>query len=340
MIQKAPTRVPVTIIDVARAAGVSKTTASDALSDRGRVSSATRDAVLLAAEQLGYSINRSARSLRTATTGAIGLYIPQVLVRSEHYLSFVYGAVNEAAAFDYDVTVIVAAAEARPTYSPHVDGIVVIDPVVEDPMITRLLATGLPIVSSERLPGGRQPAGVVWSNHAQYTTLLLEHLTGHGARHPALIASTTNSDWSNSVQSAYLDWCRTLGVEPRLEVAPFGADPASLQRTARELLASAPDTDALIGAGDGVATAISHSLAADGWKIGNDILLASCVDSSNLRASHPPITAIDTKGGEAGQACARLLFDLLQGRAESGTSQELSLNLNLRESTAGSLSGQ
>jgi DNA-binding LacI/PurR family transcriptional regulator len=335
MVQKAPTHAPVTIVDVAREAGVSKTTASDALSERGRVSPATRDAVLVAAERLGYSINRSARSLRTATTGAIGLYIPQVLVRSEHYLSFVYGVVNEAAAFDYDVTLIVAAADARPAYSPHVDGIVLIDPVVEDPMIARLLATGLPVVSSERLPGGRQPAGVVWSNHAMYTTLLLEHLNSRGAQHPALIASTTNSDWSNAVQNAYRDWCRTLGVEPRLEVAPFGADPATLQSAARALLAQAPDIDALIGAGDGVATAMSHALSADGRRIGSDILLASCVDSSELRAAHPPITAIDTKGGEAGQACARLLFDLLQGRIEPGTAQELPLSLNLRESTVG-----
>lgn len=326
---------PATIVDVARAAGVSKTTASDALRGRGRVSDATREAVASAAAHLGYSINRSARSLRTATTGAIGLYIPQVLVRSEHYMSFVYGVVNEAAEFDYDVTLIVSGEESRPQYSPHVDGLVLIDPVEGDKMVERLIATGLPVVSSERFPSGRQPPGVVWSDHGRYTTLLLDHLAARGARLPALIGSTTISEWSIRIQDAYRDWCRRAGIEPLIGVAPFGADPAFLQQAAGELLAREPGIDALIGAGDGVAAAIAPALTAAGHSIGVDLLLASCVDSSAMQALQPPVTAIDTRGGEAGAECARLLFQLLQGESEPGVSIELPLELHIRDSTRG-----
>jgi DNA-binding LacI/PurR family transcriptional regulator len=325
--------VTTTIVDVAKAAGVSKTTASDALRGSGRVSDATRTSVLDAAERLGYSTNRSARSLRTSTTGAIGLYIPQVLVRSEHYLSFVYGAVNEAAGSDYDVTLIVAGDESRRNYFPHVDGIVVIDPVEDDPMVQRLMATRLPVVSSERFPSGRQPTGVVWSDHRRQTRALLEHLAERGARRPALIASATVSDWSVGITDAYRAWCRDSGVDPLVAVATFGADPARVQEEARRLLATEPGIDALIGASDGVAAAIAPTLADAGRVVGRDLLLASCVDSSTLQVLRPPVTAIDTRGGDAGAACTALLFRLLNGEVEDGASIELPLDIHIRAST-------
>lgn len=326
---------PATIMDVARAAGVSKTTASDALRGHGRVSDSTRDAVLRAAAELGYAINRSARSLRTATTGAIGLYIPQVLFRSEHYLSFVYGVVDVAAGFDYDVTVIVAGEEARPNYAPHVDGLVMIDPAEGDAMVERLLAIGLPVVSSERFPSGQQPTGVVWSDHAAYARVLLDHLAERGAVRPALIASATVSDWSIGIQEAYLAWCGERGIAPALAVATFGADASEAQAEAARLLEHEPSVDALVGASDGFAAAAAPIIAAAGRVIGEDFLLASCVDNSSLRALHPSVTAIDTKGGEAGAECARLLFRLMRNEAERGASIELPLELHVRESTLG-----
>jgi DNA-binding LacI/PurR family transcriptional regulator len=326
---------PATIIDVARAAGVSKTTASDALRGHGRVSEVTREAVLRAAEELDYSINRSARSLRTATTGAIALYIPQVLKRSEHYLSFVYGVVNEAAGYDYDVTLIATGDRSGTHNVPHVDGVVLIDPVEDDPMVERLLNTGLPVVSSERFPSGRQPAGVVWSDHGGYARQLLDHLAAHGARRPAMIASTSVTEWSLHVVEGYRSWCRAAGIDPVVVSAPFGADPTLLQREAQGLLLRDPPVDAIIGAGDGVAATIAPALTAAGRTIGDDLLLASCVDSSTLQLFSPPVTAIDARGGEAGAACAHLLFQLLAGTAEPGTAVELPLELRVRESTRG-----
>ncbi len=322
-----------TIVDVAKAAGVSKTTVSDALRGGGRVSEETRQAVIAAAEKLGYSLNRSARSLRTATTGAIGLYIPQVLVRSEHYLSFVYGAVNAAAQRDYDVTLIVAGNRERAAHVPHVDGLVLIDPVESDQNLDRLMATGLMTVSSEHFPGGRKPTGVVWSDHAAQARELLDHLADEGARAPALIASTTVSEWSLNIREAYNGWCAERGVTPVIVESPFGAAPEDLQRTAAELLRAHPETDALVAAGDGVAVTVAPAITAAGRRIGVDFLLASCVDSQANEALQPPITSVDARGGDAGAACVRLLIDLLEGVVEPGTSIELPLLRHTRAST-------
>ena len=64
--------------DVARLAGVSKSTASRALSGSGYVAAATRQRVLDAAAELGYVLSTSAASLVTGRTRAVGVVVPRI----------------------------------------------------------------------------------------------------------------------------------------------------------------------------------------------------------------------------------------------------------------------
>jgi len=64
-----------TIVDVAAAAGVSRATASRALSDYGRINAQTKQAVVKAAADLGYRPNAIARAMRRGSTKTIGLVI-------------------------------------------------------------------------------------------------------------------------------------------------------------------------------------------------------------------------------------------------------------------------
>src|SRR5690625_4936203 len=63
-----------TIADVARLAGVSRSTASYALSGKRSISQEVRERVLAAVEELGYTPNAGARALATAQTRVIGLF--------------------------------------------------------------------------------------------------------------------------------------------------------------------------------------------------------------------------------------------------------------------------
>ncbi|WP_457108918.1 LacI family DNA-binding transcriptional regulator [Marmoricola sp. URHA0025 HA25] len=84
-----------TIRDVARLAGVSKTTASDALQDRGRVSTATRTRVENAAKALGYRAHAGARDLIRRRSEILGLlvgdlfdpFVSELTGHLEHYAS-------------------------------------------------------------------------------------------------------------------------------------------------------------------------------------------------------------------------------------------------------------
>ncbi|WP_346114151.1 LacI family DNA-binding transcriptional regulator [Nonomuraea maheshkhaliensis] len=317
---------PVTILTVAREAGVSKTTASDALRGSGRVSERTRETVARVAERLGYVPNGSARHLRKASTGTIGLHVPEVLTRSSYYMSFVFGVVEQAARHDYDVTLITSGQRrARP---PRVDGLVLGDPLGGDPVVESLMATGLPTVSCERFPGARQADGVVWSEHAPMLHRLLDHLGSAGSTRPGLIVAGDESDWAASLHRGYLEWCVAKGVTPRVRRVSFDATGEEIRAAARTLLTpGAGAVDALVCAPAGAATEVAPMVREAGS------LLASCVDSAATRMADPPITSIDLRPREAGASCAELLFELLSGAAEPGTERVHPIELELRAST-------
>lgn len=319
---------PVTILTVAREAGVSKTTASDALRGSGRVSERTRETVAAVAERLGYVPNGSARHLRRASTGTIGLHVPEVLTRSAYYMSFVFGVVEQAARHDYDVTLITSGQHrARP---PRVDGLVLGDPLGGDPVVENLMATGLPTVSCERFPGARQADGVVWSEHAEMLARLLGHLRAAGAARPALIVAGDESDWAAGVHRGYLGWCAAQGVAPLVRRVSFDATGDEIRAAARALLGPGSPMDALVCAPAGAATEVAPLLR----ESGSGVLLASCVDSAATRMADPPITSIDLRPREAGASCAELLFELLSGVALPGTERLHAIELQLRTSTA------
>jgi DNA-binding LacI/PurR family transcriptional regulator len=297
------------------------------LRNSGRVSEQTRQHVVSVANRLGYSPNPSARSLRRASTGAIGLHVPEILTRSEYYMSFVFGVVEEAARQDYDVTLITS----RRGTLPRVDGVVLGDPLEADEVVRGLMTSTVPVVTCERFTGGADPVGVVLSDHAAALTDLLDHIRAAGARRIALLASSAVTDWGATLQRTYRSWCHAAGAPELLRDLPFGSAAAAVQDTVRSLLAE--DVDALVCAPDGAAMAALPVLRAAGRRIGGDLLLASCVDSTPLGHADPPVTAIDLRPREAGGACARLLFDLMSGRAEQGTVRRQPIGLVARAST-------
>ncbi|MCI3226212.1 LacI family DNA-binding transcriptional regulator [Streptomyces sp. NP-1717] len=324
---------PPTIADVAREAAVSKTTASDALRGHGRVSGATRDAVEAAARRLGYSPNRNARSLRTSVTETIALHIPEFLTSAEYYMSFVFGVIEQATRASLNVTMISSGHLPHRGALPQVDGLVLCDPMAGDPVVEALMNSGLPVVTAERYVGDKESTGVVWSDHETTTVELLDHLRDAGAARPALLASDSTAEWAATVLDTYRRWCVRNGVPDTVHKAPFGSPPDVLRAEVARMLAGSPETDAVVCAADGAAVAVLPEIRAAGRTVGKDLLLASCVDSTTMRLSDPPITAIDLRPRDMGAECARLLCEILAGRSPRGTVRSLPISLNTRAST-------
>src|SRR6478736_4363538 len=96
-----------TSADVARLAGVSRSTISLVLNGRAstvRISLKTRERVLSAAAELGYTPNHAARSLRQRSTKIITFVLPTL--ENPYFLEIVSAAQAEASARGYSVTII------------------------------------------------------------------------------------------------------------------------------------------------------------------------------------------------------------------------------------------
>lgn len=96
--------------DVARIAGVSKATASRALSGRGYVSLATRDRVVAAAAELGYVVSSNASSLVTGHTRNVGIVIPHI--NRWYFGEVLEGIESELVTSGYDLTLYQLSADA------------------------------------------------------------------------------------------------------------------------------------------------------------------------------------------------------------------------------------
>ncbi|MBE3010320.1 LacI family DNA-binding transcriptional regulator [Microbispora sp. NEAU-D428] len=308
----------VTIVDVARHAGVSKTTASDALSGAGRVSARTRARIEEVAARLGYHPNTAARHLRNSRVGAVGLYLPRQVMGTGFYMEFAFGVAERARAAGLDLTLLGPDSSGIKAPRLRVDGLIILDPILDDPVVADLLGGGVPVVTVGYHRGsGPAPRGVLSADHVETTNLLLEHLGSRGSTMPGLIMPDGDflTDWSLTLQETYERWCSAHGVEPATRGVAVDASPETLDAVVRDLMASRPDLDALVCAPDGSALRALGTLRSLGRRVGEELLLASCVASQSLEMCDPPITAVDLRPRAYGASAAELLAEILAADA-------------------------
>lgn len=216
----------VTVADVAKAAGVSITTVSHSLSGKGRVEASTRECVRAVAAELGYVPSRAARNLALGRSDTIGLLLPQLPTMP----------LEELLAFDYYGRVAVAASQAALHHgrallvlpgvqstaqlrSFGLDGLIVLDPIIDDPRLE--LLRGLP---TRTVLMGQDPSGesgpAVTIDTAGSTRALLDHCWERGARRIGMISFALA--WSATAESreTYATWCSEHSIEPTLAIAP------------------------------------------------------------------------------------------------------------------------
>lgn len=330
----------VTIRDVARAAGVSTTTVSDALSGNGRLPAATRSRVAAVAGQLGYTANPAARSLRGQRVGGIGLYLPDDTGSFAYYLALAGGAARQALAHGLALTLIPPGQDpARLTAFP-LDGFAAVDPVAGDPVVRAFSGLGIPVVTCERdLTPGAQHAGRVEGDYRPAMTALLDHLAAQMAKRPgaervALLAPGPETAWGLELRAGYQAWCAARSRPEMIYDVPFPGSPEEVRDAALRALRAIPVPDAVVSGVDGGAIGALLAAGEMGRRVPEDLLVASCVDSPALRTCSPAITALDLQPEEMGRKLAALLNDLLDGTLPAGTVQMIEARLVTRASTS------
>lgn len=142
----------VTISDVAKAAGVSKTTVSYVLSSSPRISEETTKKVRKTMRELGYSVNHAARVLSTSETRTLGIVAPNHI---NGYFSlsmgaYLYSISAYARQNRYDTLLLTdpdgVSALREMSDSHRIDGAILMDVVENDPRIAEVRRSGMPAV--------------------------------------------------------------------------------------------------------------------------------------------------------------------------------------------------
>jgi len=326
-----------TIIDVARVAGVSKTTVSRVISgDDSLVREETCQRVLKAIQQLGYERNAIAGSLRTDRTYTIALVIPDIA--NPFWPEVARGVQNALDAQGYAVVLANSDWEARREHEflavarrNRFDGII-INPV--SVTSDELVADGVPTVVLG-LGTDYPDLDMVGSDSYAGTTLALEHLFSLGHRRIGLISGLSRRTSRSSRLASYMDFLqqRDMPVKDELIVkCPYGQE--SGRQSMKELLSLDRPPTAVFAANDILAIGALQAVHQAGLQVPQDISIVGMDDIYAASVTAPPLTTVSKQKYEQGWQAGTFLLERIERKAPE-TPRRLSFPCRLveREST-------
>jgi LacI family transcriptional regulator len=336
----------VTSQDVANAAGVSRTTVSMVLNgvEGMKISSATRQRVLDAAERLGYVPNAAARALVRQRSQVVGL----ILARSSRHLStdvfitqIIEGLLEVFRQHDISLLIDVVNPEHREdayvqlARAKRIDGILFSGPRLDDEALPGLEREGFPIVLIGQLPNS--DLCMVDIDNRAAARMATAHLVACGRRK---IACITNA------QASYSAACERLeGYKLALQDAGRNFNPALIRygdftidsgyACMSDLLSSGHDFDAVFVASDTLALGARAALYERGLSVPQQVALVGFDDLPTARYMDPPLTSVHLPVSDLARQAGETLLALMNGDPVERRSIILDTHLVVRESCGG-----
>lgn len=340
MVSKRPTSA-----DVAALAGVSRTTVSFVMNDRTDVAipPATRLRVRIAAEQLGYHPNASARQLAAGASRSLGLVLrqsPEQVAADALLAETLRGVASAARGAGYRILVepltLGEGHYASLLHAGHTDGLIVSGPRSDDTELAQLAEDDAPIVIQGSLPGIHLPSVDV-DNRAG-AALATDHLLSLGHRRIAFVTNAPLA-YTAAVErlAGYRDALARSGIEydPDL-VAEADFDPPSGRRAMDQILAGPrSDFTAVFVASDVAAFGAMAALRDAGRSIPNDVSMVGFDDIPLAAFMDPPLTTIRLPARDLGLAAGWALIARIDRRPVAARTL-LPTELVVRASTASS----
>lgn len=317
-----------TIHDIARHAGVTVTTVSRVLNNRGYIGEATRARVMAAVAALDYKPNEVARSLLRRRTNLLGLIVPDVA--HPFFAELVSHIERQAHARGYKVLLCNAQREPEKERgyiamlrSHQVDGILMGSHTLDTDDYLRL---GLPLVTLERQIDPSIPH--VASDNDLGGRLAAKHLLAAGCRHLACISGDRSLGMlSDARYDAFLRMVSDAGLPcDTLELANdmTGRNPED-ERIARFLDAH-PAIDGIFCGSDLIALSAVRACGRLAWPVPARVRIIGYDDSLVASLGIPQLTSIRQQVEAMADACVACLVAQIEDReAPSATMLPVSL---------------
>ncbi|MFN3333476.1 MAG: LacI family DNA-binding transcriptional regulator [Caldilinea sp.] len=332
----------VTILDVATAAGLSPSTVSRVLNQKGYYSAENEQKVRNAVESLGYRPSWSARSLKGAPTRVVGLIIPDI--SNVFYTTLAGALLTRMRVLGYDMILCVNDENAQLDLNylemlqqKGVDGILYTHPAHgnNSAHVRRMVEKGMPIVELNR-QREKNFLDAVLPDNFRGVHQAVEYLANLGHRRIGFISGSAQITTGHERLLGYQSAVRLLGLDDDpalLKIGSFTRQHGEQAMT--ELLALPNRPTALIAGSNRISMGALMVMGQAAIRIPDDMSVIGYNDTEWLTAWNPPITAVDIAVDEM----AQLAIDLLHRRVIGGNGGDgkpvtyhLSTSLIIRQS--------
>lgn len=333
-----------TIADVARLAGVSKSSVSRVLSgNTSYMSEVTRLRVETAIHDLQYRPNMIARSLISNRTRTVGLLISDV--SNPFYPEVIHGVEDVAVAHHYDVFLCNINYDldrglhfVRSLISRQVDGVMIMSSSMSDEWLTELTRYQIPtVVLDWHVRSIEGAAGNITVDFDTGICAAVDHLVALGHNHFAHVSGPLGLHTSRLRRDAFLSSLAQHGIDPAgVPIIEGNLSIDGGSRGLEQLLSYSQRATAVFAANDLTALGIVWSARDQGLRVPEDL---SVVGLDNIRLAseiHPPLTTVALPQAEIGKMAMQMLLDLLQRiePAEKMLNAQVETQLIIRQSTS------
>ncbi len=305
----------VTIQDVAKTAGVSVSTVSRVLNGKVDVASDTQDRILSVIDDLGYTTNLAARSMRSQKKNLVGLIMPDI---AYPFAVEVMKGVNRAIAeSEFDLLVYTTGDVRKSGRASHEqkyvslltnsisDGVILVAPVAGEFSIDAPIVSIDPLASNPNYPA-------VHATNFQGAMDAMEYLLGLGHRRIGYISGRAELESSNRRLKGYREALEKAGIpiDEKLIVSGDYTTETGVSG-ARELISLDDPPSAIFASNDQMAMGVFQVAEELGMRIPDDL---SVIGFDNITESkYMGLTTVDQFISEMGYVATQMLIRIING---------------------------
>jgi DNA-binding LacI/PurR family transcriptional regulator len=319
-----------TIADVARVAGVSRSTVSYALSGKRPITRDTQDRIARAISDLGFTVNAGARALATAQTMVIGLLVQ---FHDDEFapamLQYILGTTAAARERGYDILMVTdvdgVAALERITSSNMVDGVVLLDVTHDDSRLATLRSARQP-GALIGLPADTEGVDVFDLDFEASARMVVQHLAALGHTEAILITPPRHVfDRGGAYGWRFRDEAIAEGERLGLTVIAVHGESQqpAISAHVHSTLDAHPSSTALIVHNDATVAALPEVLRDRSVRVPIDLSVVGIYSNDFARTFHLPYTAIESSPDALGRCAVETIVERILSANSSASAVTL-----------------
>lgn len=307
----------VTIKDVAREAGVSISTVSNALNDVDVLNPDTKQHILDVAKRLHYIPNINGRNLKAQATNVIGLFVNAI--GGPYYSTLAQSIYRGCQQYGYELNVFLSDKADNMMFNilgKRVDGAIILNEFIRQEQVKLLQENEIPTVFIDREAQGPHMSSVIFDSFhegEQAARYLLE--LGH--QRFAFIKGVEDNYDAIERQRGFESVLRQAGIELKEDYMLKGDfERRAAYNSIKDFLEiGKPLPDAIFATNDESAIGAMEALLEEGVKVPEQVSIIGCDDIELAQRVRPSMTTIRTSFEKQGVQAVEQLIRLIQEHA-------------------------